>query len=406
MFPEEGSGLHESPGEEPANSTGASRWEGEMKRGGLMVAVFGVFVFVQGAQAGWTPVKRLTWGSVSSQNPAIAVDSFNTIHIVWQEYSELYYKRSTDGGTTWSAAKRLTWTSGFSWYPAISIDSANGIHVVWQDYTPGSFAIYYLTSSDRGLTWSAAKRLTWNTGSSEYPDIADLYNEVHIVWDTPAAGGMTDIYYKRSTTSGYTWTAAKRLTWTPGFSESALIAIDSSDVVHVVWTDYTPGTWTIYYRKSPDGGATWSPVRALTWGSYAAVTAISVGPNDFVHIVWVGYKNDNDEIFYRRSIDKGATWNTAKRLTQTSGESQDPDIALAPNGGIHVVWNEDTPGNKEIYYKKSMDGGDSWSTVLRLTFSAGSSQCPALAADFNNGIHVVWEDDTPGNEEIYYRSYK
>lgn len=45
------------------------------------------------------------------------------------------------------------------------------------------------------------------------------------------------------------WSAAKRITWTSGFSSSPAIAVGSTDTLHVVWADPTPGNWEIYYKK-------------------------------------------------------------------------------------------------------------------------------------------------------------
>ena len=44
-----------------------------------------------------------------------------------------------------------------------------------------------------------------------------------------------------------------------------------------------------------------------------------------------------------------------------------------------------------------------WNGAKRLTWTSGSSRSPATAVDSNNHIHVVWEDLTPGNYEIYYK---
>jgi len=120
--------------------------------------------------SGWGATKRITWNSGGSCWPAIAIDSNNNLHVVWYDYTpsnwEIYYKKSTDGGSTWSAAKRLTWTSGSSQEPAIAIDSNNNLHVVWHDLTPGNVEIYYKRSTDGGSTWGATKRITWNSGLS------------------------------------------------------------------------------------------------------------------------------------------------------------------------------------------------------------------------------------------------
>jgi len=51
-----------------------------------------------------------------------------------------------------------------------------------------------------------------------------------------------------------------------------------------------------------------------------------------------------------------ADWTPAKRLTWTSGTSSVPAVATDSNGAVHIVWEDHTPGNSEIYYKRSPDG--------------------------------------------------
>jgi hypothetical protein len=41
----------------------------------------------------------------------------------------------------------------------------------------------------------------------------------------------------------------------------------------------------------------------------------------------------------------------------------------------------------------------------RLTWDIGFSYYPALAVDASGRVHVVWQDNTPGNYEIYYRRF-
>ncbi len=50
-------------------------------------------------------------------------------------------------------------------------------------------------------------------------------------------------------------------------------------------------------------------------------------------------------------LTAGATW-TTQRLTWNSGNSYKPTIAVDSSNHIHVVWHDDTPGNREIFYKK------------------------------------------------------
>ena len=43
----------------------------------------------------------------------------------------------------WSVVKKLTGTPGESWYPAIAVDPYNNLHVVWFDDTSQNWDIYY-----------------------------------------------------------------------------------------------------------------------------------------------------------------------------------------------------------------------------------------------------------------------
>jgi len=44
-----------------------------------------------------------------------------------------------------------------------------------------------------------------------------------------------------------------------------------------------------------------------------------------------------------------------------------------------------------------------WDPAVRITWNSGGSYRPAIAIDSSSNIHVVWDDDTPGNDEIYYK---
>ena len=374
----------------------------------IILLAAGLFYLTPVALADWSAAHRLTWTSGVSGAPDIAIDSSDTIHVVWSDdtpgNNEIYYKRSTDGGTTWSAAKRIAWTAGNSLSPAMAIDSSETLHVVWADYTPGNYELYYKSSADAGTTWSAAQRLTWTSGDSYAPAIAiDPSETLHVVWYdyTP---GKTEIYHKSSADAGTTWSAAKRITWTSGWSGGAAIAIDLSDAIHIVWEDDTPGNTEIYYKGSADGGSTWSAAKRITWTpSKSYGPAITTDSSDAIHVVWSDLTPGNMEIYYKGSADGGSTWSASKRLTWTSGTSSSPVIAKDSGDIIHVAWSDYTPGNPEIYYKSSPDGGSTWSATTRITWTSGISHSTAIAIDSSDAIHVVWANDTPGNYEIYYK---
>lgn len=380
-----------------------------MKRTTWMLAVLGLFLFAQSALADWTPAKRITWTAEDSISGKIGVDSSGIIHVVWEEstadWDEIYYKRSTDGGLTWTTGQRITWGERLFRYPHFALDSSGNPHVAWYDEAYGHNEIYYKMSPDGGATWTSSRRLTWATWS-RYPRVAaDSSDNPHVVW-RDAMSGDWEVYHKTSTDGGATWLASRRLTWTSGSSGDPAIAIDPADNLHVVWADDTPGNFEIFYRKSPDGGATWAANRQLTWTAEDSVfPMLSADPSGHLHLVWGDNTPGSTEIYYKKSTDGGATWTPAKRITWGSSLLIGPDIATDPSGNPHVVWMDDTSGNDEIYYTKSTNGGDNWSLSNRLTWNPGRSGWPDIATDPSGNVHVVWQDNTPGNTQIFYKQY-
>jgi hypothetical protein len=368
----------------------------------------GIFFTAPAAQADWTPAKRLTWTSGDCYIPAIATGPGSAVHVVWRNNasgnSEIYYKRSTDGGATWQAARRLTWNPGDSNSPDVAADSGNAVHVVWRDDTPGNNEIYYRRSTDGGVTWQAAKRLTSTSGDGDCPAITtDSDGTIQLAWSDDKSGDI-EIYHVRSTDSGSTWSSAKRLTRTTAWKNAPDIALDSDSGVHVVWYAMTSDNAEIFYRESPDGGSTWNSLKRLTWTSADTYyPTLSIDSNDGLHVVYEEYTPGNYDIFYKRSTDGGASWSAPTRLTWTIGAFLIPSMGTNSGTGVHVVWHDEASDNLEIYYKRSADSGMSWGPIQRLTWTSGSSYDPAIAIDSGDNIHVVWRDHTPGNYEIYYK---
>jgi hypothetical protein len=121
-----------------------------------------------------------------------------------------------------------------------------------------------------------------------------------------------------------------------------------------------------------------------------------------IYVVWCdgGWGQD---LYFKRSTDRGVTWKTEKLLKSVGdkGSYLTPSIAV-DGSNIYVVWNDNSSGNYEIYFKRSTDRGVTWSSDKRLTNSIGQSLAPTIAADGLN-IYVGWRDGTPGNDEIYFK---
>jgi len=350
--------------------------------------------------AAWT-TKQLTKNTGSSQMPAVAA-SGSYVYVVWEDYTlgagEIYLCRSGDNGATWYAIKNISNNPATSLRPDIAASGAN-VYVVWQDATPGDPDIYFRRSADRGATWEAAKRITFTAGQSRNPAAAANGASVYVTWqdDTP---GNHETYFRRSGDNGSTWNTVKRLTHNAGDSVSPAIAVDGA-AVGLVWSDDTPGPYDAFFRRSANWGLGWEAAQKLSASSGQTESpAIAISGSD----VYVAGENDytgNDEIYFNISADNGSTWSSAQQLTNTSGTSGQPALA-ADGSDVYLTWHDSTPGNSEVYFRKSADNGSTWGATKRLTYSDAASGLTDVAVNTVN-VYVVYTDLTGGDGEIFVK---
>ncbi|MEO8513390.1 MAG: exo-alpha-sialidase [Ignavibacteria bacterium] len=354
----------------------------------------------------WQPDVRLTNNPAYSStyyNSAWSVGaSGNFVHAVWTDLrdnnNEIYYKRSTDGGSVWGADTRLTVNSASSWNTSLTV-SGSAIHVIWIDDRDGNWEIYYKNSTDDGLTWNADTRVTNNSSSSEFPSVAVSGNTISVVW-TDNRDGNYEIYCKRSTDSGLNWSAETRLTNNSSFSLTPSVSATGS-VVNLVWRDNRDGNYEIYYKRSADGGSTWSADTRLTNDLFDSGDPSVSASGSLVYVNWLDSRDENWKIFGKRSTDGGLSWGADTPLTASPADPAAPSVWVS-GSAVHIAWQDYRDGNYEIYYKRSTDAGSSWGTDTRLSNNSALSEIPSLTVS-GQSVHVIWTDERDGNREIYYK---
>jgi hypothetical protein len=381
------------------------------------------------ALAQWQPDQRLTvdsaYSRLSYNNTWGVAAAGDTVHVVWYDNRdgnyEVYYKRSTDAGATWDGDTRLTNDSAASAWTSLAV-SGGAVHVAWMEARDGNVEIYYKRSTNGGFSWGSDIRLTNDTSNSFGPCVAASDSQVHVTW-YDSRDGNAEIYYKRSTNGGFSWGSDTRLTNDGHTGVFPSVAVAGS-AVRVVWLDDRDGTYQVYHKYSTDGGFSWGSDTRLTSATANAMTPSVAVSGDVVNVVWPEWEllssscrqsgeaapalaaapqlpDSNPQIYYISSTDGGATWGMATRLTSVAHESESPSIAVAGNV-IHLTWVDQRDGNREVYYKRSTDGGFSWGNDTRLTSNGGDSDHPSVATA-GNAVHVVWSDDRDGNYELYYK---
>lgn len=151
----------------------------------------------------------------------------------------------------------------------------------------------------------------------------------------------------------------------------------------------------------------WLPSSRITWNTgnetFVDIAATSL---ENIYLIYESDSTGNYEIYFKKSTDGGIGWSELKRLTWNSGDSRNPVLSAVqanPYDKLYIAWTDDLHGNYEIYYKKSEDSGETWSAIERLTWNSGDSVNPDIHSNSNNEVQIVWQDDKSGNKEIYFK---
>jgi hypothetical protein len=177
--------------------------------------------------ATWQPAFDLSSDNRSNGSQQIAV-SGSSVYVVWvkqisSDGSEIYFRGSTDNGDTWGLRKKIS-NSGtdFSVFTPDVAASGSNVYVTWADDNASD--VFFRRSTDGGASWKAIINLI-NTEDifSRNPQVAALGSSVFIVWGERVPGS-DDIVLKRSTSSGSTWKALQNLSNNAGSSEVPQVA--------------------------------------------------------------------------------------------------------------------------------------------------------------------------------------
>ncbi len=205
--------------------------------------------------------------------------------------------------------------------------------------------------------------------------------------------------------------------------------------MYVGWRnrDPAPATNTISVGKSTDQGVTWTQSRAgevtgtgISYNGGFPRLAIDRQSNT-LYVVYQGLNDGDIDIFFQRSTDGAATWSPPKRLNDdrpgpTKAPQLAPHLSVAPDGRVDVVWfdgrgayriNGQDPvsrGYGDIYLASSTDRGQTFSANRRITDRSLNNDTglnaevgsyiwygPELAAIGNDELLVLWADPRNGS---------
>jgi hypothetical protein len=198
------------------------------------------------------------------------------------------------------------------------------------------------------------------------------------------------------------FSTAKNVSNNSHYSLTPQVAVDTAGNINVVWEDDTANNSNILFSRSTDGGATFSAPRNLSNSSgYSFNPRLVVDSHGGINVVWVDNTPGNQDIFFSHSTDGGATFSIPQNLSHDPPTSGYPQMAVDASGNISVVWESDdiTFG---VLFSHSADGGGTFSKPINLATITTGSYAPQIAVGVDGSINVAWEDDFNFQSDISF----
>lgn len=321
-------------------------------------------VTAAGSARGWTQpqlvVREIGLGG------DIEATAAGALHIVYAAKSgEIYYYQSADGGASWRDPVQISnalASNSAAHLPRIAASTGGQLHVVWvqnqlPDGTP-SIGVFYSTSQDNGLTWTAPYQV--DGANHSYIDVATYgTSAVHLSWNASVAIG--DRLHQWSSDGGATWSGARLITdrIRGGLTGHSVMSFDSLGRLHLVTSvsGQTGKTEDVYHLMWDNGR--WTAPELLSIGTVGAksveLPAATISSGNQLHVF---YEDDSERIWYTNElIDAPALPSIpvtpyeapARPPASTQKPLPTSTPTLTPSPVIQEIETDPSPGSRAVW---------------------------------------------------------
>lgn len=318
-----------------------------------------------------------------------------------------------DSGETPPRGENISDSVADSSNPVIAADSDGNVYVAWEEAgSSPSKEIYLASSDDSGATFSTKKKISRtycsNPGSSASEDIGIAAGEggsLYIAWvdswhPSPPTSEIKFFREDNSSCSAVSNTfSGNRDAFSPD------IALSNNGKIHIVWAEETGGQSDISYVRSEDGGMSFLPSGAPANISHTLSSdssepmlslddplagsegTLSAGDSN-IGVVWVEGSEPDRAVSFRRSADGGVSFSDPQTISDSGIDSHCPAITASGEGKIYVAYK----GEEDIYFARWQPAVAMFSTPEKLSNNSLSPSCPEIAVSSNRVIYVLWSD--------------
>ena len=211
----------------------------------------------------------------------------------------------------------------------------------------------------------------------------------------------TDVFVCRFIRSEDRWTPPVPIAESKDLERSPELWIDRrSGAVHSAWVANQrprggPGSeLRVGYRRSEDGGATWSSPQQFPVGTALArrPQLSGDGRGNLYLVISNGYPGKGERIHLFQSADGGGDWRSVDvnfPEEEKRGRTGSPQLAVGPNGQASLVWLDQSAGRRAVVYSRTT-GEFTWSEPVRVNDEPAMNCTEPRLSVQGDSIFVAW----------------
>jgi len=252
-------------------------------------------------------------------------------------------------------------------------------------------------------TFSTAQQISGNMEAKGEPEVATGPNgNVYVVWSdlegvcSPSTSCTDTVFFSRSTDGGATYSPPQALSTNGGDPQ---LAVDSQGNINVIWNSTGPD-----FARSTDGGTTFSSPVYVAPGmspylgfAVAGYRAIAVDGSGNIDVVWMD--TNSSQIFFARSTNAGASFSAPQNVSNYANGALNPTVAADTAGNIDIVWQGSVSSHDpyDLFFTRSTNGGASFSNPQDISNTPQGVYYDQLSLDPSGNIDVAWDSDCPNS---------
>ena len=264
--------------------------------------------------------------------------------------------------------------------------------------------------------WSSPVQLVESESEIIQPFLtSDAGNQIHAFWsqiNSAVSDNLNEVIFYARQEGGRQWTDPKEILRIPEESlRQPSVAVDSSGNLLLVWTGSQSGK--IYFSAAPANQAVlptaWSnPVALPSPQSPASSPDIHIAPDGTIFVVYAVPLNQDRGIYLVQSGDGGSTWSNPMLIfdaVSTGWAMVDrPLLAITRDTHLHIIWTEYSlpsgPGPLALYYVRSEDKGVSWSEPEQVI----KKPVPwsGIIGITDQSLHRIWQEVGSGGITLWH----